>query len=106
MKSLDERIAQIGSRGARAQTHTAGEPQIRLEEILTLPKKPKSKPAAKKVAAKAVAKPQSLTGLDRRLIDDMAERVDELVSELKAANKKLDFVVSRLGGGNGEEFEN
>ena len=71
-----------------------------------MPKKPKSKPATKKSAAKAATKPQSLTpGPDRRLIDGIAARVKKLESELKAMNKKLDY---RLGPrpGNGEEFEN
>jgi hypothetical protein len=74
------------------------------KEILTLPKKPKSKPAAKKAAVKAVSRPTP--GPDSRLIDDIAARVKQLQSELKAINKKLDYCISRLGPRSGEEFEN
>jgi hypothetical protein len=53
-------------------------------------KKPlKSKPAAKK---KAAATPHP----DSRLINDIAARVKQLESALKAANRKLDFCVDRL----------
>jgi hypothetical protein len=70
-------------------------------------KKAKSKPAAKK---KAVRKPQLLAPeSDHQLIAGIAARVEELAAELKAANRKLNYVVGRLGSGDdrkAEEFEN
>jgi hypothetical protein len=75
--------------------------------VKTTSKKPQSKPAAKK----AVRTPQPLNpwASDSHLIDGIAARVEELAAELKAANRKLDYVVARLRSGHdreAEEFEN
>jgi hypothetical protein len=57
---------------------------------VSISKKPKSKPAAKK---KAAAAPHP----DRQLIVGIAAGIDELARELKAVNRKLDYCVGRLG---------